>query len=221
MAEETPGKGRKPSATSEGASHGRARGYATTLVVGLLSATVASVGLAQPWITATAEQEGLPLIRTSVTGVEVAALAGALGVVVLASFGAVIATRGLVRRALGALIVLSSAVIAYSTLRPPSGVDQLETALSDLGWAGGAYDTTTSPWRWLTLAAASLCLAAGVAVLMRGHQWATMGSRYDAPAPRGGGAAVANDAEAAGAGDLTEADVWREIDHGRDPTREP
>jgi uncharacterized membrane protein (TIGR02234 family) len=158
------------------------------------------------------------LIRTSVTGVEVAALAGALGVVVLASFGAVIATRGRMRRALGALIVVSSAVIAYSTLWPPSGLDQVEAGLSALGWAGGTYDVATRPWRWLTLAAASLSLAAGAGVLARGHQWATMGSRYDAPASQAGRADVTGGADR---GDLTEADVWHEIDHGRDPTQMP
>lgn len=218
MAEDTPGRGEKSSATGAGRGQRRPRGYAATLVVGLLSATVASVGLARPWITATAEQEGLPLIQTSVTGVEVAALAGALGVVVLASFGAVIATRGWVRRSLGALIVLSSAVIAYSTLRPPSGIDQVEGGLSALGWAGGAYDMATTPWRWLTLAAASLCMAAGVAVIARGHRWATMGSRYDAPVSLAGEAAVARGADGR---DLTEADVWQAIDRGRDPTQMP
>jgi uncharacterized membrane protein (TIGR02234 family) len=196
----------------------RARGYAATLALGLLAATTATVALARPWITATATQRGLPQIKISVTGAEVASLAGALCVVALASFGAVIATRGSVRRALGTLIVLSSAVIAYSALRPPSGTSQVEAGLSALGWAGGPYDMETSPWRWVTLAAALLCLATGVAVIARGHRWAAMGSRYDAPASRMDGATSTDGADGS---DLADADVWREIDQGRDPTRMP
>jgi len=205
-----------PAVDTPEAARRHARNYAATVLVGLLAATAATVGLARPWITATATQAGLPQIKTSVTGVEVASLGGALGVVALASFGAVIATRGWVRRALGAVIVCSSAVIAYSTLRPPSGTDQVEAGLAALGWGGGPYDMTTRPWRWLTLAAALLCLAAGVAVIARGHRWVAMGSRYDAPASRRDGAAVEGRVDG---GDLTDADVWREIDHGRDPTQ--
>lgn len=218
MAEDTPGKAEAVSAASAGRGQDRPGGYAVTLVVGLFAAIAATVGLAQPWIAASATQEGLPVVKASVTGAEVAPLAGALGVVVLASFGAVIATRGWARRALGALIVIGAAVIAFSTLRPPSGSDQLEAGLSALGWAGGPYDMSTRPWRLVTLAAASLCLAAGVAVIARGHRWATMGSRYDAPTSHEVGTNAVDDADR---GELSEADVWHEIDHGRDPTQTP
>ena len=72
--------------------------YGPTLVVGLAGALAMTVGVAKPWVTATARQSGLPQIEVTVSGASLAPLAGALGVVVLAAFGAVVATRGWVRR---------------------------------------------------------------------------------------------------------------------------
>lgn len=194
-----------------------ARGYAVTLVVGMPAATGVVVGLARPWIAASAIQPGLPDLETTVTGAEVAPLAGALGFVMLAAFGAVVATRGVIRRALGVLIVVCAVVVAVSTLVLPDGTDQVETGLSAIGWAGGPYETSTRPWRWVTLAAAVLCAVAGAAIAGVGHRWATMGSRYDAPTSKEGSAPSAG--SVAGE-DMSEADVWREIDEGRDPTQQ-
>ncbi len=195
----------------------RARGYAVTLVVGLAAATGAVVGLARPWIAATATQPGLPDLETTVTGAEIAPLAGALGFVMLAAFGAVIATRGVIRRALGGLILVCAVVVAVSTLALPDATGQVESGLSAVGWAGGPYETSARPWRWVTLAAAVLCGVAGAAVAAVGHRWATMGSRYDAPtskqSSRSSAGSVAGE-------DMSEADVWREIDEGRDPTQQ-
>ena len=61
--------------------------YGPTLVLGLAGALAVMVGVAKPWATATATQPGLPAIEVQVTGADLAPLAGALGVVLLAAFG--------------------------------------------------------------------------------------------------------------------------------------
>lgn len=187
--------------------------YAPVLLVGLLGAVGVAVGSGHPWITATSTTSGLPTISASASGADLAPLAAALGVVVLAAFGAVVATRGWVRRGLGAAITLASIVVVVSVLRPSGATDVLTSALSAKGWSGGGYATSTQAWRWLVLISAVATAAAGATTAAYGGQWAVMGSRYDAPT--GGEAPVAKSAE-----ELSGNDVWQAIDQGRDPTQE-
>jgi uncharacterized membrane protein (TIGR02234 family) len=190
------------------------RGYAAVLLLGLAGAVAVMVAVTRPWIRGTAEVPGLPTIEAEVSGTTMAPLAGALGVVLLASFGAVIATRGWVRRGLGVLVVVASVVVLVSAAAPPDAADALEDALSAKGWAGGDYTSAPVGWRWLALVGAIGCLVAGAAVAVRGHRWAVMGSRYDAPvAPR---AAAQRDADQ----EIDDAELWRALDQGRDPTRD-
>ncbi len=193
-----------------------APGYAPTMLVGLLSAVGVTVGVARPWASAAASQPGLPALGVDVSGATLVPLAGALGVVLLAAFGAVIATRGRVRRGLGWLIVLGSVAVAVSAIHPP-GVDAaLQERLANKGWSGGDYSTGSSGWRWLVLLSSVGCAVAGAAVVGLGGRWAHLGEEYDAPAtPTSPHGRAGTDP------DLTEADLWREIDQGRDPTQTP
>ncbi len=174
------------------------------------------MAVSRPWVEASVHQRGVPTIEASASGADIVPLAGALGVVVLAAFGAVVATRGLVRRALGVLIMVAAASIVAAALRTGSAGSQLEAELTAKGWSGGSYSTADQPWRWVALAAAVLCVVAGAAVAAYGPGWATMGPRYDAPTT-----AAESPEPARGAEEMSEADVWREIDRGRDPTQSP
>lgn len=196
------------------ATRGRRHLYGPVLLVGLLGAVGLTVGASHPWITATSTVSGMPTIHASASGSDLAPLAGALGVVVLAAFGAVVATRGWVRRGLGAAIVLASIVVLVSVVRPSGASDVLTSGLSAKGWSGGGYETAAQAWRWLMLVAAVATAAAGAATAAYGGEWAVMGSRYDAPS--GGGPSAARPSE-----ELSETDVWQAIDQGRDPTQEP
>lgn len=196
----------------------RARGYAPTLIAGLAGAVAVTVGSARPWVSATAAQAGLPSVSVSLAGADVVPLVGALGVVLLAAFGAVVATRGWVRRAIGVVIVVCATTVVALTVRPGGVTGALESELSDHGWTGGPYDQATEAWRWLVLVGAVVCLAAGLAVAAWGARWATMGARYDRPvAPT---AATGPDEAATPADDSwSEQDLWKAIDQGKDPTR--
>ena len=201
------------------------RGYALTVAAGLLGAAAVALGVARPWVSATARQAGNPLLEASVSGAEVAPLAGALGVVLLAAFGAVLATRGVVRRVVGVVVVVASATVVVAAVRASAATDRLESGLSAVGWAGGDYSTATEPWRWVSLIGALVCLAAGASVAWFGGGWVSMGSRYEAPVAT---AAVPTPEPSSAQGatgtvgeDLSETEAWRALDEGRDPTRHP
>ena len=186
--------------------------------MGLLGATGVTVGTSRPWISATATTRGLPTIHATASGADLAPLAGAFGVVLLAAFGAVVATRGGVRRCLGAAILVASVGVLVAVIDANGSAGVLTSGLSAKGWSGdGGYRTSTQIWRWLVLASALGTAVAGAATAAYGDRWAVMGSRYDAP--RAAGAAEA--APAKSAEELSETDVWQAIDQGRDPTQAP
>jgi uncharacterized membrane protein (TIGR02234 family) len=205
----------RPPAPVQRTARSSTRAYGLTLLAGLVSAGAVTVGVSRPWVTATATVAGLPVIHGSVEGARVAPLAGALGFVLLAAVGAVVATRGWVRRALGVLIVVSAAVVLAAAVHPGATSGAVEQTLSAKGWAGGPYDATVSAWRALVGAGAVGCLLAGSLVARFGGSWASMGARYDAP----GGTTTSSDT--ASRVEPTETDLWRSIDSGRDPTQGP
>jgi uncharacterized membrane protein (TIGR02234 family) len=195
---------------------------------GLLAAVAVAVGMSRPWFTATATVDGLPRIEVSVTGAELASLAGALGLVLLASFGAVLATGTRIRQAVGLVIVAGAVVVLAAAVHPSNQGSLLQERLAARGWsAGSGYSTTTEGWRWLVLVGAVGCLVAGGLVVRRGSTWPTMAKRYDAP--RVGEATAAARPEQATAAlqgpapetALDDEAVWRALDEGHDPTREP
>jgi uncharacterized membrane protein (TIGR02234 family) len=134
-------------------------------------------------------------------------LAAALGLVSLAGWGVLLVTRGRVRRALAYLLALVSLALVVTVLVGRSAaLDSARHATVDLG------ETVTSAhvtgWWWVALAASALGLVAAGAACRWCGSWPEMGSRYDAP-----GAAPADDPAT-----MDEADLWRAIDQGRDPT---
>jgi uncharacterized membrane protein (TIGR02234 family) len=198
------------------------------MVGGLAAAAAVAVGISRPWVTATATVDGLPRIQVSVTGEELASLAGALGLVLLASFGAVLATGSRTRRAVGLLIVAIAVVVLAAAVHPRNPRSLLRDRLAAKGWSVGAgYSTSTQGWRWLVLVAAVGCLVAGGLVVRRGPTWPTMGRRYDAPmavdpaAAAGEEPAAAVREEPAAEEALDGEALWRALDEGRDPTRGP
>jgi len=203
--------------TARSGVHG-SRGYGLVLALGLVASLAVAVGSTRPWVRAFATVEGLPRIVADISGTEVVAPSAALGLAGLAGFGAVVATRGWIRTAVGALIVAGMGVLFVLTVLPISTTDVVEDALATLGWAGGDYTTESLWWRWLVAAAALVAAGCGVAVLRYGRSWATMGERYDSPTGSGQTAAPAGSRDATTAAPTNEADVWRAIDRGDDPT---
>ena len=130
----------------------------------------------------------LPPVEVRRTGGSLVPALPALALVALAGAGGLLATRGLARMAVGALLALAA-------------MGEIVLLAGHLGRSG---------WVALGLAGAVLVAAGGAAALWRGGAWPAMGSRYDrgeadpAPAP-----ADAEESDAA---------IWDAMDRGEDPT---
>ena len=151
---------------------------ALSLAAGLLGGALILLGAEQPWGSA-----GPPVPTVSGEQVNpVGSLVSSLGAVVLLGAIVVAVTRTVGRRLAGAVVVLAAVATGYVTVT-----------------AAGAW----SGWRASVLVGAVLGVVGGGLAAVRGHRWAGMSSRYDAPSsPR----------------PAHESDPWKALDRGDDPT---
>jgi len=187
----------------------RRKGFAATVVAGLASAGLTAVAANQTWATAKADEGQFAF--TTLTDAPQVRLVLTLALVVLASWGVLLVTRGRVRRvvaclgAVAAIGALAAAVAGRWTLTDSfeqDFADQGATALVDFG-----------AWWWVAVAAAALSAVAAVLAVAWVGRWPEMGTRYDAP----GSAADAGPKQAPPE-EQTNIDLWKSIDEGHDPT---
>jgi hypothetical protein len=131
----------------------------------------------------------LPPVTDEQTGAELHGWLPAVGFVALAGAGALVATRGWLRVALGVLL----------------------TALGLTATGTGIRDIDGGLWPAVCAAAGVALAAVGVLTARRGRSWSSLGTRYERP-----GETVRRETTA---GRETTEELWEAIDRGEDPTR--
>jgi uncharacterized membrane protein (TIGR02234 family) len=222
------------------------RQYAAALLGGAAGAGLILLAVREQWAQAVfTPPKPLAAEVIGVSGGDLVPVAGALGIAALACLAAVIATRGIVRRATGVLLALFGAGAAIAVGTSSSAASVLSVAASKVGSpaaaaASGAVGSTTSgstgsgssvvslvgttrhaimsgaPWRLAVLAGALLVVAAGVATAWRGPGWPVMSARYDLHAKQDAG--QDSPAEGAPAPSRDSASMWESLSAGADPT---
>jgi len=190
----------------------RARRMLTLAVLGGVAAGGAMLlATSRSWAELILSSPAAPRDMVAVSGAEAVPLTAALALVVLAGSVAVLPTTGWLRRGIGgvvaaaALIGLVVAAGADDTVRDALSVDLLASPTAAAGDLPSTADVDVSWWRWVAVLAAASAVAMGLMTAWWGHTWAVMGRRYDAPS--------------ANPGDADDADQWRALDAGRDPTQ--
>lgn len=140
----------------------------------------------------------------SVTGHAVVSSLPALGIALLALAAAVIAGSGVIRRMIGAVIVLAAAGALGGSIVGRGHVSQTLTDHEPSGLAIAAHGTANG-WWLVAAVGAVLALVSGVATAVRGPSWAALGAKYEAPQAR---------ARRVNPG----VDTWEALDRGEDPT---
>jgi hypothetical protein len=144
-----------------------------TLALGLMGGVLVTFGARRSW----EEHDALDVPTAPLAQASVAV---SLGAVIILGTLVVAVTRSWGRRAAGTLVALA-------------GLGAFVAVVSvDADWVG---------WRLATLIGSLLAAVAGTLSVARGHTWASMSGRYDAPA-----------------GVADESDPWKAIDRGEDPT---
>jgi uncharacterized membrane protein (TIGR02234 family) len=171
----------------------------------LAAAGLAALSGHRAWVQWSAESRG-PDSLLAISGDDTATvpLAGALALVLLASWGVVLVSRRRIRRAVAGLgLVVAAAMVATAVLGLHSATSGLRDDLALVGHDDLTLRTTT--WFWVYLVGAVLSVAAAALAVRWAPAWPEMGSRYDAP-----GAPPLREE--------TDLDLWRALDDGRDPT---
>lgn len=190
-------------------SRGRELGAAVLACAG--GAAVVLLAAGRDWVTATAVQGELRA-PVEVRGSSLAPSVQALAVAALAGAAAVLATRGIARRIAGLVLLACGLGAAAAAVRAGSSPDaEVADLAGDVLGAGAATgtDQQVAAWPWVAAAGAAVVAAAGLAVLVRGGAWPSMGSRYDAPSAGRPAAAARTD---------TPLEQWKALDRGEDPT---
>ena len=151
------------------------RRLAYAVLTCLAGAGLALYAATRVWSLHVVTRSGLPDLRTARTGAEQAPVLVGLALVALAGAGALLATRGRVRRMLGGLLVLAGTGVAAAAVLGRAGLDA--------GRAGAG----ATVWPAACVLGGAMIVAAGVAAARHGHRWPAMGSRYErgrVPPPR-------------------------------------
>lgn len=121
--------------------------------------------------------------------------AAAMPIVGFAALAGVLGSRGLVRRVVGALLVLAGSVLVWAGSASAASLEVGATAPS-----GDGVIVAIAPGFPITAAGAGLVLVvSGVAAIVRASYWPSLGASYERSTDR-------------------PRDAWEALDHGIDPT---
>lgn len=186
--------------------------YGPSVLGALATGGIAFFAASRSWAHATVTANGVPSAPVSVSGADAVGLVPALALVVLAAALAVLAASARVRRGVGVLIIVVSLVAIAVILRAGGSIDQaVASAVHDSpAFIGANTPDTVSHgiWRWVTLLAFLAAAFVGAVIARFGALWPTMGRKYDAPAAHTRTESLED-----------EADIWKALDDGRDPTQ--
>jgi uncharacterized membrane protein (TIGR02234 family) len=191
----------------------RYREFALALLLDALGAGGALLLAVRHWQTVTVPRPA-PLhdLTVQVTGRTVDAAPTALALVALAGVVAVLATRGTVRRVVGAVIAAAGAALVWRAVTASSALSAgrarsvVADKRSSADLTGLDVHVVTHPAWWaLTVVCGALVLIGGALVAARGHRWQAMSSRYEAPDEERDRARAATT-------------FWTALDRGEDPT---
>jgi len=167
------------------------RGLVAAVVLCVAGAGIALFATTRTWaMTPTRRPAPLPPVETPHTGTSYLGWLIAVALVALAGAGALLATRGRARVAIGAVLGVAGLVIFVG------GLDGLRYA-----------DVGRIAWPVLVMVGGAAAGLAGVRAMRRGRSWPGMGTRYE----RSAGAKPADRP-------VTDATMWDDLDRGVDPT---
>jgi uncharacterized membrane protein (TIGR02234 family) len=213
------------------------REFVLVLLAGAAGAGLVVLASRQAWAHAVfTPPRPLPAQDIPVTGQALVPLASALALAALACLAAVIATRSVVRRAVGVLLAVLGAGTAVAVLASlhTSAVLAAARASSLSGPLGGSTTSGTpsggsvheivisgpgraimagAPWRAAAVAGAVAIVLAGLATAWRGSRWPVMSARF-----QGGSGGMGPPGRGGSRGVAPPDDMWESLSRDVDPT---
>ncbi|MBB2941564.1 putative membrane protein (TIGR02234 family) [Actinoplanes lutulentus] len=178
------------------------RTHLLSVVACLAGAGLTLYAVTRVWSVQVEHRTGLSDLRTEQTGAESQPWLIGLALVALAGTGALLATRGRVRRGLGVLLTLIGAGIVAGA------------ALARLGLDAGDAGASAAIWPFLCVLGGAAVAVGGVLAARHGHLWSAMSSRYErSTAPQ-----VSPEKAQVPESPADTRALWDALDRGDDPT---
>jgi uncharacterized membrane protein (TIGR02234 family) len=218
------------------------REFGLVLLAGAVGAGLVVLAVRQAWAHAVfTPPRPLPAQDIAVTGQQLVPLASALALAALACLAAVIATRSVLRRAVGVLLAVLGAAAAAAVLASLRASAILAAARSS-ALSGPLGGSTTSgapsggavheivvagpgqvimagaPWRAAAIAGAIAIVLAGVATAWRGPRWPVMSARFERPGGDGGAGSPPVIGGSRGVAPPDQQSMWESLNRDVDPT---
>ena len=178
---------------------GRRLAYTVLLCAG--GAGLVLYGVTRTWSEIITVRPGLSSLRAVRTGADLAPWVIGLALVALAGAGALLATRGPVRRLLGGLLALTGLGIVAGAVA------------GRVGLVVGSAGAGATGWPVVCVLGGLLIVLGGLSAARSGHRWPAMGARYERR-----GAAEASPAGAEVDQRVDTRAAWDALDRGDDPT---
>lgn len=168
----------------------------------LISSVLVLVALGRPWVVATYSETGFPTVNLSLSANELNATLNGLAIAAIASALGAIATRGIFRRIVGAIILLLGIGIVISTFSLIRNLDQFvgEQFEQAIGREVSGWAAETSNYAFVVMPAGILIALCGLAIMIKSFD-SGMSQRYER-----------NPSQER---ELTQ---WQALDRGIDPT---
>jgi tryptophan-associated transmembrane protein len=196
------------------------RSYLFTLMSCLTGAGLALAAVTRTWSLHSTARTGMSDLRIARTGADLEPWVIGLALVALAGTGALLATRGVVRRLLGGMLALAGAGVLAGAIIGRAGLDPGRASLL---------------WPIACALGGAIITLGGVTAARDGHRWPSMSTRYErgpVPPQRTDAAAESEPLAAAGLkpgpGTRTPSSAhiepvdhraaWDALDRGDDPT---
>jgi uncharacterized membrane protein (TIGR02234 family) len=189
------------------------RTFGPVVLLGLGSSALAAVASAKSWYGTSTPGGGDASLAAIDQGTKFP-LASAASLVLLAAWGVLLVTRGVVRRVFAVLCLLAAAALVATVVAGHATVPDTARNALDAALHRGNQHPGFTGWFWTAAVASVLAVVAGVLAVRLVPSWPEMGSRYDAPA-------VAARAAKPGPEPDSQRDIWHALDEGLDPTRDP
>ena len=183
---------------------GARRELTVAVVITVVGAALQLIAAGRPWAHVLVSPPApLPTRSIDVTGRALGGIVGSVALLALAGAAALVATRGLARRVVGAvLVVAGAAAVVALALTTPGRVRDSESVQPLVATGTVVAVSGRTLWPLLHVAGGVLVTAAGALVLRRGARWPALGAQYDVPSRRSS----------------PTADQWAALDRGEDPT---
>ncbi len=198
-------------------------GRAAVALLILLGAALVAFAATRIWWTASYPDTPVGPYRTSATGSDTVPELIPVALVAIAGWGAALATRGVWRRIVGALVAAAGALVLVRVV-VQWGSPPLEVLGRTPFVSGVPVDPMRHPWPMVLAAAGGLLVVLGGILLITGSVRAqALSGRYDRTPPAHPPITTTADVGSSGgvARPVGEDDLWKALDAGLDPTGEP